>query len=190
MNKAVHALVYVILVGAAAALYFEVQLYGKKELLKDRNRQLEDYLVRISNTIEKQDAAKSTNVPEARKDVSPTEAKLVETPETENVLDEYPAQLEEVINRHPKVSDCMVTAVPDASRGQAVVAYIVPADESLTVKEINHYCVHHDDISTYKCPRYYAFVKELPYNATGKKLHYKLKAQAEEDLAQKKLLRP
>ena len=95
MNKALHALVYVILVIAAAALYFEYNLYGKKELLKDRNRQLEDYLVKLSNTIEKSDAAKPTTLPEALKDVSPVEAKLVDTPETENVLEEYQAQLEE-----------------------------------------------------------------------------------------------
>ena len=95
MNKALHALVYVILVIAAAALYFEYNLYGKKELLKDRNRQLEDYLVKISNTIEKSDAAKPATSPEARKDVSPVEAKIVDTPETENVLEEYQAQLEE-----------------------------------------------------------------------------------------------
>lgn len=95
MNKAVHALVYVILAVAAVALYFEFGLYGKKELLKDRNRQLEDYLVTVSRTIEKVDASKPTTVPEVRKDVSPVEAKLVETPETENLLEDYPAQLEE-----------------------------------------------------------------------------------------------
>lgn len=95
MNKAVHALVYVILAVAAVALYLEFGLYGKKELLKDRNRQLEDYLVTVSRTIEKVDASKPTTVPEARKDVSPVEAKLVETPETENLLEDYPAQLEE-----------------------------------------------------------------------------------------------
>ena len=70
MNKALHALVYVTLVVAAAALFFEFKLYDKKDLLKDRNRQLEDYLVRISNTIEKSDAAKPTSAPEARKDIS------------------------------------------------------------------------------------------------------------------------
>lgn len=94
MNKALHVLVYVILAVAAVALYFEINLYGKKELLKDRNRQLEDYLVNISRTIEKADAPKSATVPEARKDVSPIEAKLVETPETENLLEDYPAQRE------------------------------------------------------------------------------------------------
>ena len=39
MNKALHALVYLILAVSVAALYFEYNLYGKKELLKDRNRQ-------------------------------------------------------------------------------------------------------------------------------------------------------
>lgn len=95
MNKALHALVYVILVVSAAALFFEFKLYDKKDLLKDRNRQLEDYLVRISNTIEKSDAAKPTTSPEARKDISAVEAKQLETPETENLLEDYPSQLEE-----------------------------------------------------------------------------------------------
>lgn len=94
MNKALHALVYVTLVVAAAALFFEIQLDGKRELLKDRNRQLEDYIVKISNTIEKSDAAKPASLPEARKDVSAVEAKLVDSPETENVLEDYPVQLE------------------------------------------------------------------------------------------------
>ena len=95
MNKALHALVFVILAIAAAALYFEYNLFGKKDLLKDRNRQLEDYLVKLSNTIEKSDAAKPAAAPEARKDVSAVEAKVVDTPETENLLEDYQAQLEE-----------------------------------------------------------------------------------------------
>lgn len=95
MNKALHALVYVILAVSVAALYFEYNLYGKKELLKDRNRQLEDCLVTLSKTIEKADPAKPVTVPEARKDVSQIEAKAVESPETENLLEDYPAQLEE-----------------------------------------------------------------------------------------------
>ncbi len=95
MNKALHALVYVTLVVAAAALFFEMKLSDKKELLKDRNRQLEDYLVRISNTIEKSDAAKPSSAPEVSKDDSAVEAKLVETPEMVNLLEDYPAQLEE-----------------------------------------------------------------------------------------------
>ena len=95
MNKALHALVYLILAVSVAALYFEYNLYGKKELLKSRNRQLEDCLVTLSKTIEKADPAKPVTVPEARKDVSQIEAKAVESPETENLLEDYPAQFEE-----------------------------------------------------------------------------------------------
>lgn len=94
MNKALHALVYVILAIAAVALYFEINLYQKRELLGERNRQLEDYLVNISKTIEKADAPKAATAPEARKDVSPVEAKQIDSPETENVLEDYPVQLE------------------------------------------------------------------------------------------------
>ncbi len=95
MNKALHALVYVILMVAAAALYFETNLFDKKDLLKDRNRQLEDYLVKISGTIEKTDAPKPASGLEVKKDVSPVEAKIVDSPDMENILEEYPSQLEE-----------------------------------------------------------------------------------------------
>ena len=94
----------------------------------------------------------------------------------------YPAQLEEVLCTHPKVADCMVAGVPDASRGESVAAYLIPADDTLTAEN--------DDLSDYKCPRYYRFVTELPYNATGKKLHVQLKQQAAADLAAGLLERP
>ena len=102
----------------------------------------------------------------------------------------YPAQLEEVLCTHPKVADCMVAGVPDASRGESVAAYLIPADTSLTAKELARWCAANDDLSDYKCPRYYRFVTELPYNATGKKLHVQLKRQAAADLADGLLERP
>lgn len=95
MNKVLHALVYVILAVSGVALFFEMNLFDKKALLADRNRQLEDYLVKISHTLEKADAPKPATLPEAKKDISPVEAKEVEIPETENVLEDYPVQLEE-----------------------------------------------------------------------------------------------
>ena len=95
MNKALHVLVYLVLLVSAAALFFEIKLYDKKELLKDRNRQLEDTLVTLSKTIEKADPAKPASAEEARKDISPIEAKDVASPETENLLEDYPQQLEE-----------------------------------------------------------------------------------------------
>jgi long-chain acyl-CoA synthetase len=102
----------------------------------------------------------------------------------------YPAQIEEVINQCPGVKDCIVTGVPDKSRGEAVAAYIVPEDESLTIQQVNKFCVEHDDLSVYKCPRYYAIVDSVPYNATGKKQHFVVKDSAEKDIRSGLLKRP
>ena len=94
----------------------------------------------------------------------------------------YPPIIEEVLNEHPKVHQSAVAGVPDSLRGEAVVAYIVPEDDSLTVGEIAKFCVHSPMLSTFKRPRYYKFVKELPMTATGKLQHYLVKEMAINDL--------
>ena len=94
MNKLLHVLVYVFLALAAAALWFELQLNAKRDELTDRNRMQEDYLVKIARTIEKAEPDKNAAF-EKRKDTSPVEARIVDSPDMENVLDEYPAALEQ-----------------------------------------------------------------------------------------------
>ena len=94
----------------------------------------------------------------------------------------YPTQIEEVLNTNPKVKDCMVTAVPDRIRGEIVTAYVVKSDESLTAHELDEFCKESAFIANFKRPRYYRFISQLPINATGKKLHYKLKEIARQDL--------
>ena len=83
MNKAVHALIYVILAVAGVALYFEINLFDKKELLKDSNSQLRDCIVKLSSYIEAEDAkeddAGGDPAPIANKDDSPVEAQEVES---------------------------------------------------------------------------------------------------------------
>lgn len=102
----------------------------------------------------------------------------------------YPAQVEEVICRHEKVRDCIVTGVADPARGQAVAAYVVPSDETLTIQELARHCAASQDLADYKCPRYYCLVDEIPYNATGKKRHFAVRDRALEDLKGGKLKRP
>ncbi len=101
----------------------------------------------------------------------------------------YPPQIEEVLNMHPKVQESIVTSVPDKTRGEMLVAYIIPEDDSITVKEMMDFCASHPNLSKYKCPRYYRFVKKLPHTATGKKQHYVVKKQAKEDFENGLLLR-
>ena len=95
MNKALHALVYLILILAVVALVFELNLYQKRELLGDRNRSMENFVVMFAKTIETDDAPKSTTPPEINKDIQAVEAKAIETPDTENLLDDYPVHLEQ-----------------------------------------------------------------------------------------------
>ena len=101
----------------------------------------------------------------------------------------YPARIEEVINLNPKVSECIVTGVPDSTRGESLAAYVIKADDSLTVAELLDFCAQSPNLSKYQVPRYYRFVTELPHTATGKTQHYLIKKQAREDLKNGLLLR-
>lgn len=101
----------------------------------------------------------------------------------------YPVQIEEVIQEHPKVMYCAVVGVPDEVRGQAIVAYVVKKDESLTLEELKKFISKHPMLPAYKRPRYWRFLDSLPMTATGKKQHYKLRQQALEDLKKGLFLR-
>ncbi len=93
MNKAVHALVYVILAVAGVALYFEMKLFEKKELLTDSNEQLRKCIVDLSSYIEAENAPQGAAL-EAKQDVSPREAREVDDPEMVNLLEKYNSQYE------------------------------------------------------------------------------------------------
>ena len=67
-------------------------------------------------------------------------------------------------------------------RGQAVVAYVVPKHDGLTVRDLVAFCNGSNHLPPYKRPRFYRIVDQIPYNATGKKLHYAIKQQAAKDL--------
>ncbi|MBO5233783.1 MAG: acyl--CoA ligase [Prevotella sp.] len=94
----------------------------------------------------------------------------------------YPTEVEAVLNTHPKVKDCIVTSVPDKIRGQLVTAYVVRNDDSLTPEELDEFCKESPDIANFKRPRLYHFVAQIPFSATGKKLHVKIKETATRDL--------
>ena len=94
MNKLLHVLVYVFLLLAGAALFFELELNKKRTELTDRNDMQEEYFIKVAKTIEKAEPAKDAAF-EIKKDNSPVEARLVDSPDMENLLEEYPAPLEQ-----------------------------------------------------------------------------------------------
>ena len=118
MNKVLHVLVYVFLALAGAALFFELQLNAKRSELTDRNRMQEDYLVKIARTVEKADPAKDAAF-EIKKDTSPVEARLVDSPDMENVLADYSAPLEQTN---------LDTYNWDGSRDQLRQVYVLDAE--------------------------------------------------------------
>jgi long-chain acyl-CoA synthetase len=106
--------------------------------------------------------------------------------EGENI---HPAQIEAVINEHPKVADSVVVGVPDAVKGEAVAAYVVPKDSDLTTRELFQFLTHHPRLAMFKRPRFFKLVERIPMTATGKKQHFVVKAWAREHLEKGELKR-
>lgn len=108
----------------------------------------------------------------------------------------HPVQVEAALQEHPGVADSIVVGIPDERWGEVVTAYVVraagrlPEDDAEAAAELEEWTGSHPGLARYKRPRRYRFVDELPYNATGKKVHYLAKATAAEDQAAGRLLEP
>jgi len=78
----------------------------------------------------------------------------------------YPVEVEEIIQKHPKVHDVAVIGTPDKRLGEVVTAIIEPKPgEVLTDEEITQFCNH--NLSRYKRPRRIIFA-QVPRGPTGK----------------------
>ena len=71
---------------------------------------------------------------------------------------------------HPGVVECSIIGVPDALRGQAIKAIIVPGSGYTPSKEleneIKEFC--NQKLAEYKWIRLIEFVKEMPKTISGK----------------------
>ncbi len=103
----------------------------------------------------------------------------------------HPTQVEAVLNEHPGVADSVVVGLPDPQWGELVVAYVVASGGvPLDAAELDRHSRSDPMLADYKRPRAYRLVDEIPLTATGKKLHYRVRAQALEDDAAGLLVRP
>ena len=78
----------------------------------------------------------------------------------------YPNEIEDCIALHDKVLEVGTIGVPDAKSTEAVKAYIVKGDDSLTEEEIRAHCK--ENLTGYKRPKYIQFTDELPKSNVGK----------------------
>lgn len=89
----------------------------------------------------------------------------------------WPREIEEVIATHPDVGEVGVAGVPDARRGEVVMAWVVPRGEAtLTEADVKAFCT--DKLAPYKIPARVEFRKELPKTLVGKVLRRALVAEA------------
>jgi long-chain acyl-CoA synthetase len=80
----------------------------------------------------------------------------------------YPREVEEALLRHPGVRAAAVVGRPDPEWGEAVVAFVVAADDAAPppVADLDRTCLDH--IARFKRPKDYRFVDALPTNNYGK----------------------
>ena len=79
----------------------------------------------------------------------------------------YPAEIEQVIYRHPAVEMCAVVGVADKRWGEVGKAFVVVRkDATLTIDELRAHMHHH--LAGYKVPEYIEFRESLPISAAGK----------------------
>lgn len=84
-------------------------------------------------------------------------------------LNVYPYEVEEVLHRHPGVSDCSMIGVPhEHEEGKELaIMYVVLKDSAVvTSKALREFLAAH--VAHYKIPRRFIFTADLPRTATGK----------------------
>jgi len=88
----------------------------------------------------------------------------------------YPAEIENLMLRHPRIAQVAVIGVPDARLGEVAKAFVVltpgtPIDESELI------AWSRETMANFKVPRSVEFLDALPVNATGKVVKDELRAR-------------
>ena len=84
----------------------------------------------------------------------------------------YPREVEEVLLRHPGVTETNVIGRPHPDWGEQVIAFVV-ADPGVTAEALDRFCL--DRIARFKRPKDYRFVPSLPKSSYGKILKTELR---------------
>ena len=93
----------------------------------------------------------------------------------------YPREIEEFLDRHPKIQDVQVIGIPDQRYGEELCAWVRLHDgETASAEEIRAFC--QGQIAHYKVPRYVKFVDGFPMTVTGKIQKFLMRQQMIEEL--------
>jgi acyl-CoA synthetase (AMP-forming)/AMP-acid ligase II len=86
----------------------------------------------------------------------------------------YPREIEAVLETDPGVAEAAVVGMPDASRGEVPVAFVIPA-EGAALDETALRTLARNQLAGYKVPKQIRIVNELPRSPIGKVLKRKLR---------------
>ena len=92
----------------------------------------------------------------------------------------YPSEVESALLQIPGVVDAGVFGKTNTTWGSVPVACIVRENEAVTEQEIMTLLKPY--LATYKIPKQYYFVKELPRNASNKLMRHRLEFMVEDNL--------
>lgn len=87
----------------------------------------------------------------------------------------FPNEVEDVLCSHPDIIEAAVIGIPDGEGSEKVKAFIVTANESLTLEQVRKYAK--EQLTAYKVPHLVEFRKELPKTNVGKILRRELRDQ-------------
>lgn len=90
----------------------------------------------------------------------------------------YPAEVENLLARHPAVLEAAIIGVPDEKWGEVGHAFIQvrPEAPSVSAAELIQFC--RASLAGYKTPRHVTFVADFPRTAAGKIKKHELKPEA------------
>jgi len=87
----------------------------------------------------------------------------------------YPNEVEDVLAAHPGVLEAAVIGLPDEHSGEAVTAFVVRKDQTLTADELRAFCK--ENLTGYKVPKQVFFRETLPKTNVGKVLRRALREE-------------
>lgn len=83
-----------------------------------------------------------------------------------------PAEIEDVVVRHPQVRDCAVVGIKHETLGEVPCLFVACHEGGLKVASLMELCRAH--LSSYKIPETVHLVEEIPRTGSGKIMRYKL----------------
>jgi long-chain acyl-CoA synthetase len=85
----------------------------------------------------------------------------------------FPHEIENWVDRHPKVLESAAIAVANEKTGEAVKLFVVAQEADLQIDEVIEHC--RSGLAAYKVPKEVVFVSDLPKSIIGKVLRRELR---------------